>query len=255
MKKYENAYEIPAHIRELFGEDEEHLTASQMRELKEWMHRLKGETRVAYFLRTSHCNLLHDTPVMGACERQFTDSYIEGPFSREPHPKKPPFDSGSETRKSIETRLFPNAKLPAFTPVLYQHHEARVYLGDMDSKALKQAQEYITEGLGMLKHRKPAQRKNEYTNMYSGRVRECVYELAVVEPGVTRTQVPLELRVFGREDAVMAVNRALTQAWSCVASRHVAGSGHVIEAKNGLAYQLDLNKATFKDIEKENVIV
>jgi len=255
MKKYENAYEIPAHIRELFGEEEEHLTASQVSELKEWMQRLKGDTRIAYFLRTANYRLLHDSPVMGACDRQFSDSYVEGPFSREPKPKKPPFESDSETRKDIETRLFPAGKLPMFTPVVYQHHETRVCLGDLNSDGLKQAKECIAQGLSALRHRKPAQRKNDYTEVYAGRVRECVYELAVVEPGMTRTQVPLELRVFGREDAVIAVNQALTQAWDGIAKYSISGYGHVIGAKHGLVYNLDLNKATFTDLQKENVIL
>lgn len=255
MKKYEHAYDIPAHIKELFGE-REHLTASQVRTLKRWARKLKTETRVAYFSRTAHYRILHDSPVIGASETQFSESSITGPYSREPQPKKAPFEVDSETRKSIETRLFPAGKLPAFIPIAYQRHEARVCLGYLNNDALKHTKESMVNALiDELGHRTPPEKKNDGLTTCSGRIKDAVFELTVREPGFERTHVPLELRILGTQDAAAQVSRALTMTWNGIQNVGISGYGHVIGAKHGLAYGIDLNKLAFTDLKKENLIL
>ena len=255
MKKYEHAYDIPEHIKELF-DDQKHLTASQVRTLKNWARKLKTETRVAYFLRTENFRVLHDSPVMGASEMQFSDSTVTGPYSREPQPKKAPFDVDYETRKHVETRLFPSGKLPAFTPVVYQHHEARVCLGYLNNDALKHTKESMVNALiDELGHRTPPEKKNDALTTCSGRIKDAVFELIVREPGFERTHVPLELRILGTQDAAAQVSRALTMTWNGIQNVGISGYGHVLGAKYGLAYGLDLNKLVFTDLKKQNLIL
>jgi hypothetical protein len=260
MRKYKTVYRIPEEaVKPLNGNGEHILTEEQAQGLLRLLNSRKRYRHCAlHFRRRSYYRILHDSPVMGAYQREFSCSDVSGPYSKLPRFRSEE-NVSDETIEHAFTRVFPIGRIPKFVPVQYLNYRGDANPTDLDAKALKEMGAASVSALQKLAKSKPEERGRE--TVYNARIGDCVLALVTRKPDVSdyigEKHSMLELAVFGPGNEPQNIASGLgVFKWGAIQKYAVSGGGLMGGHRRGLAYNLDFKGIQLKGLfDRENVLL